>query len=484
MIAGKYAPPPRARDYQVRAVRLLEETLADTPILVSPTGSGKTIMLVNLCRRLGLKVLWVAHRRELISQAASHLDAIGFADYYATSVQKQARYSIPSDAALVVIDECHHAIKDSQYEKLFNSGLPVVGATATPFRLDGRGLGDLFGRLVVAATPRQLVDEGYIQEPTIYSHPGPDMSGAKRIGGDWSMKETGLRSNKPKILADILATWKRRADGAKTLGFASTIDHSKSMVAEFTRAGIPAEHLDGKTPKQERDDILGRLGDGITYMVSNVGIATEGFDMPALDCAIMARPTASLCLWLQMCGRVMRNEGYAIILDHAGNALRHGSPTRKIEYTLDVNSKQKPDVLGLKMCPGCLLMVKSGANICPDCGMDLSPVARVIRKEEAGELILFQDKEAVWEQIGHDRDQYKAIFGEPPIVIKGELIEPTDQNKRRIYEHYVRKAWQKGYKMGWARVQYKRIYGHWPGSALSTVVNEFINRMYRRDHGK
>jgi type I site-specific restriction endonuclease len=408
------------------------------------------------------------------------LDDIGFGNYEATSVQKQARHPISDGIGLIVIDECHHAIRDSQYQKLFDAGVPVIGATATPFRLDGRGLGDMFGKLVIAATARELIEGGYIQEPVIYSHPAPDMTGAKKIGGDWSMKETGRRSNRPKLLADIVDTWNKRNKGMRTLAFASTIEHSKSIVSSFCESGVRAEHLDGKTPKNDRDAILGRLRSGKTKVVSNVGIATEGFDMPTLDCGIMARPTASLCLWLQMCGRVMRKEGNAFINDHAGNVLRHGSPTRAIEYTLDCKSKQKPDPLGLKMCTGCLLMVRVGTMICPDCGKDLSPVATALAKSNEGELILFQDKEAVWEQVGHDRIKYKAIIGESPLVIKGKLIQACDNNKRMIFEHYVKIAWKKGYKMQWASVQYKRIFKHWPGSALLSVVTDLMNREYKK----
>jgi len=474
-----FSPPPLMRNYQSKAVRQLSKCLAANPLLVSPTGSGKTVMLTKLCRRLSMRVLWVAHRRELITQAGDHLDHIGFSNYKVTSVQKQARRPVDEDIDLIVIDEAHHAISASQYQKLFDSGLPIVGATATPFRLDGRGLGDMFGRLVVAATPAELVAAGHIQEPVIYSHAAPDMTGAKKIGGDWSKKELGQRSNKSKLRADIVETWLQKAKGLKTIAFASTIDHSKAIVRDFEAAGVRAEHLDGKTPKAERDAILARLRDGITPIVSNVGIVTEGFDVPALDCAIMARATASLCLWLQMCGRIMRPEGYALILDHAGNALRHGSPTRPIEYSLAEGAKRPSEALGLKTCPDCLLLVKTGCRVCPDCGKDLSPVARALAAVQAGQLVPFSDKQAVWKQINRDRAKYKAIFGESPVVIDTILIEPNEENKRKIYAHYVQIAWDKGYKMGWARVQYKRIYGHFPGSALDSEVTKLLNKEFK-----
>lgn len=465
------------RDYQKQAVLRLIDRLHDNPILVAPTGSGKTVILSELCRVLDLRVLWIAHRRELIRQAAEHLERAGCRSYQATSIQKQSRRPVPDDAGLIVVDECHHAVSSSTYARLFDAGVPVVGATATPFRLDGRGLGDLFGSLVVAARVQELVEAGYLYAPEIFSHEAPDMGGAKKIGGDWSLKELGARTNRPKLVANLVSTWRKRSPG-RTLAFATTIEHSKTIVEEFQKAGVMAEHLDGKTPKPERDAILERLRAGTTEIVSNVGVATEGFDMPALDCAIVARPTASLCLWLQMIGRVMRPEGSALILDHSGNALRHGAPTRYIDYVLEPNRRQEPAELGLKLCKTCYLMVPTGIWTCPGCGADMSPTARAQIAIKEGELVPYVDRLAVWNQV-RDEKEYKKIMGEWPIIIDGNFIEPVSANKRMIYEHFMKEAREKGYKDGWASHRYRAAYGCWPAGFVTEVKNKMGNSKWK-----
>jgi len=476
-------PPPLLRPDQIQAAADLIARLDTNPILVAPTGSGKTVMGSNLCNRLKRRVLWVAHRRELISQADAHLRVVGCRDFIATSVQKQARHPLPEGVGLVVIDEAHHCTAGSQYDHLFQYGVPVVGLTATPFRLDGRGLGDLFGSLVIAATVPELVARGYLQEPVIYSHSAPDMTGVASLGGDFNRKEAQNRACKPVLMADIVDTWLRRAKGLKTLVFATGIKHSMDIVGQFKAAGIRAEHVDGGTPTGDRDAILHRLTCGITQVVSNVGIATEGFDLPDLDCAIFARPTASLCLWLQMIGRIMRPQGRCIALDHSGNARRHGSPMRAIEYSLHSGAKTPEGGPGLRMCPDCYLMVKTGVWTCPDCGCDMSPTARVQVKQSSGELVLFEDKREVWEQTENPA-LYKNMFGHWPIVLEGKLIEPTEANKMLVYEVLVRMGREKGRKQGWASHAYRGIYGKWPvGKVREVRAKVAIEEAFRKGAG-
>ena len=433
-------PPPLLRPYQEQTVRAIMANIENRPLMVLPTGGGKTVVLSEAARRLGLSLLWVSHRKELNDQAQRHLDAVGVeADVLA--VQKRSH----PERQLVIVDECQHAAARS-YAK-FADYPYILGATATPFRRDGRGLGNMFGCIIVGATPRQLVDQGYLFAPKIYTHGNPDMRGVSKRGGDFNPQEAHVRMLK----ADIINTYRHHSVTGPALGYATTIEHSKQLTEDFNRAGITAEHVDGNTPRLERERIFADLRSGAVRIVWNVNIATEGFDIPHLDCAILARPTDSLGMYLQMVGRVMRPQGGSLILDHAGNALRHGSPLQDINYTLSDKVKRHGMPLGLKQCGNCFFM--TAELVCPECGEDLSPSAIAKIRMRQGELIEFQDREEIYYT---DVTKYRELFGEP-LVINGKLALPTDENKDMIYDYF------KGlYGIERGAVEYRKIYKKWP----------------------
>jgi len=249
------------RDYQQRAVQNVIAALARRPILVAPTGSGKTVMATSLVEQLGVQTLWLAHRQELIDQAAKHLEAHGLVcgiimagcapmpltQVQVASVQTLIRRDKPR-ADLIVIDECHHATANS-YQSILDAypQAPIVGLTATPFRLDGHGLGDLFGELIVAAYPHELCDDGVLHRPKVWASKSPDLRGVKVIAGDYSIGALAQRTNTAELNADIVATWQKRAAGRRTVAFAVDVAHSKAIAAAFVAAGVPAEHIDGRT---------------------------------------------------------------------------------------------------------------------------------------------------------------------------------------------------------------------------------------------
>jgi superfamily II DNA or RNA helicase len=353
------------RDYQRRAVDDVIAKLDRRPILVSPTGSGKTTMATEIVERLGVPTLWLAHRKELIDQAAERLEAHGLttgivmsgyetvpeAQVQVASIQTLVRRDKPP-AGLIVIDECHHAAADSYQNVLAEyPDAHIVGLTATPFRLDGRGLGDLFGELVVAAWPDELCTDGVLHKPRIWASKAPDLRGVRVVAGDYNLGALAQRSNTAELNADIVETWRKRAAGRRTVAFAVDIAHSMAITKAFQDVGVPAEHLDGGTSRDNRDAILERLRQGKTQVVSNCMVLTEGWDLPALACAILARPTASLNLHLQMIGRVMRaceGKDGAIVLDHAGNHHVHGLVTRRLNYTLSDEKVGSDEPLGLR----------------------------------------------------------------------------------------------------------------------------------------
>ena len=490
----------RLRDYQARAVEQVLEKLGRRPILVSPTGSGKTTMATEIVQRLGMPTLWLAHRKELIDQAAERLAAHGLdvgivmagyapqpaAQVQVASVQTLVRREKPH-AQLIVIDEAHHATAKTYGDILdCYPNAARVGLTATPFRLDGRGLGDLFGELVVAAWPDELCAAGVLHKPRVWASKAPDLRGVRVVAGDYSVGALAERTNTAELNADIVRTWLKHARDRRTVAFAVDVEHSQAITQAFQAHGVAAEHLDGSTPRDVRDAILSRLRQGETRIVCNCMVLTEGWDLPALECAVIARPTASLNLHLQMIGRVMRacdGKDGAIVLDHAGNHHVHGLVTRRLDYTLGNEKVGFSEPLGLRRCSNCGLLFETGERCCPECGWE--PQGEGKRRRPAihgeGELAEFDDssfdyRRQVWVQIEAQRQAagYKAgwsyyrffdRFGVAPIVADGELVNPqnaTPEEKAEVYREFLRIAALKGYKPGWAAYRFREAFGHWP----------------------
>ncbi len=508
------------RDYQDEAVRRTADALDQRPILGAPTGSGKTVMGTALVERLDVPTLWLAHRKELVEQAADRLEAHGLAtdvvmagvqgrngalldgrptQVHVASVETLSRRAKPP-ADLIVIDEAHHASAAS-YGRILDAypDAHLVGLTATPFRLDGRGLGDLFGEIVVAACPDELCAAGVLHAPKVWTSKEPDLQGLKRIAGDYRIGELSKRANTHELNADIVETWQKRAAGRRTIAFAVDVAHSKAIAEAFNDAGVPAEHLDGSTPRDEREAMLGRLASGRTLVLSNCMVLTEGWDLPALECAIIARPTASLNLHLQMIGRVMRaceGKDGAIVLDHAGNHHVHGLVTRRLNYSL--NGKTRPadeDTLGLKRCQACGLLFEQSRERCPECGY-LPPPQLVGGRDRPAihgddELVAFDDtsfayRKQIWDALEMEREalgykpgwavfRFQERFGVRPLVVDGDLVDPANasqEQKRAHYQDLLGVARERGFKDGWASHQFREVFGHWPRGFVSQVRDE------------
>jgi len=505
-------PRLRLRDYQQRAVDSVIAALDRRPILVSPTGSGKTTMATEIVERLGVPTLWMAHRKELVDQAAERLEAHGLkagivmsgyepdpgAQVQVASIQTLARRDKPP-AGLIVVDEAHHCAADSYQNVLAEyPDARLLGLTATPFRLDGRGLGDLFGELVIAAWPDELCDSGVLHKPRVWASKAPDLRGVRVVAGDYSLGALAERSNTAELNADIVETWKKRAAGMRTVAFAVDIDHSLAITKAFLDAGVPAEHLDGSTARSERDAVLDRLRRGQTRVVCNCMVLTEGWDLPALECAVIARPTASLNLHLQMIGRVMRacdGKDGAVVLDHAGNHHVHGLVTRRLNYTLSDEKVGFSEPLGLRRCGNCGLLFATAEPRCPECGWVPAPAKGRQRRRPPihgrGELAEFDDtsfeyRRQVWIQIEGQRMasgykpgwsfyRFKDRFGVEPVVADGELIDPATASygqKRAYFKHLTLIAVAKGFKPGWAAYRFREVFGRWPMGFVQAVRDE------------
>ncbi|MBL1203131.1 MAG: DEAD/DEAH box helicase [Nostoc sp. GBBB01] len=340
-------------------------------LLQLSTGGGKTIIFAAIASEFiaqGEGVLVVAHREELILQAQEKLTAAtkvqpgiikaGYKPSYSliqvASIQTLFRRQTYPIAKLVIIDEAHHSSANS-YRKLLDAypDALILGLTATPRREDGYGLRDIFDHLICSIKTKELIALGYLTDYKL-------IAGFKYNKHKVPKKRDFTRKELEEVASDykpseVLKQWKNFCIGKKTIIFAVNVKHSQEIAAVFCADGITCEHLDGDTPQSERKAILDRFRSGQTQVISNCAILTEGFDCPDSLAAVIARPTSSVTLWLQMIGRILRpapGKDYATILDMTDNWFRLGRPCDNREWSLDPISCD-PDTLGVRCCPHC-----------------------------------------------------------------------------------------------------------------------------------
>jgi DNA repair protein RadD len=441
-----------------------------SPLLVSPTGSGKTFMGSLIVRETDLPTIWTAHRSELVDQAWDalrrvHVDAgvhMSGRPHYAN---RQVHVASVGTAAvrplahkrLIIADEAHHvAAGTHQRVRWHYPDAPMVGLTATPFRLDGKGLGDAgFTHLVIAAHADELAAAGHLVEPKVFAPPPVDMAGLK-VGkrGDYNGDQMAQRFDRPQLVGDVVATWRAHADGYRTVGFACNLDHSKHMAEAFRAVGVAAEHVDGDTPAVERKAILDRFRAGATTMLWNKDLLGEGVDVPEVECVILDRATASLCFFLQAVGRAMRvhpGKRYPVLLDHAGNVLRHGRVTRRIEYSLTGRPRYAQGGGGasdLRNCPGCFRVFLAGRTACPECGLVFATLPKTSDLPEhiEGQLQIYT------------ADQLDAATLPPEQVAAAEA-EVKQKRNDAIWWRLTAIAKRQGFKPGWVSREYQRQTG-------------------------
>jgi superfamily II DNA or RNA helicase len=380
------------RPYQLDAIEAVRAEIRAgrrRVLLCVPTGGGKTLTAASVLAsavRKGSRVLFVAHRKELIDQCCSTFARLGVTSFgviraqdprrdpmqpiQIASIQTLARREKPP-ADIVVIDEGHRALAKSYIKHLFEAYPTAIFVllTATPCRTDGRPLKDVADALVLGARYSGLIAEGFIVAPIVYGTPVlPDLRKVRTTAGDFNQEDLEAAVNRSALIGNCVTEWQKRSEGRKTVVFAVSVAHSRALCDAFSAAGARAGHIDGATPENERAETLARLERGDLDVVCNVGVLCEGWDMPSCKCLVLARPTKSLALYMQMAGRILRPwQGVEpLILDHGGNVDRHGMPHVDREWSLDGKVKRS-GAAGCKPCPVCFCYVPNGLRVC-SCG--------------------------------------------------------------------------------------------------------------------
>lgn len=357
----------KLRDYQ----QDLEDRIFDlwaigirTIMTQLPTGGGKTKTFGSIIHKKlkqDWRVLVIAHREELIFQAKKEIEAASgypagviksghkpspLFPLQVASIQTLTKYEIMPPADLIVIDEAHHACSRS-YTRVMEQypNAKILGFTATPCRNDGQGFKYLFQEMICGPTTRELIDRGHLCQYKMFEAGKTiDTSKVKKNSeGDFNVKQLSDTISHQIEPDDVVAEWLNKARGKRTAVFAVDVEKSKEYAAAFCRHGIPAEHLDGETPSEDRRDILSRFELGVTLVLCNCGIISEGVDIPSIGAVLIVRPTGSLSLWRQMAGRSLRpaeGKEFAIIIDfsQARARKRLGLPDDDVDWSLEPQS--------------------------------------------------------------------------------------------------------------------------------------------------
>ncbi|BAY42130.1 putative helicase (plasmid) [Nostoc sp. NIES-2111] len=389
-----------------------------------PTGAGKTICFAHICHKFFLqqqKVLVIAHRIELITQAAEKLEQIvgepvgiikgGCSKHperriQVASIQTLARrelLELPSNIGLLLFDEAHHT-SASSYRRLIEhyQQAQILGVTATPQRIDGQGFQELFDDLVVGVSTSALIKEGYLSKFRLFAtNQTVSTIGVKKLRGDFQAKELAVAVTSQIGVDEIFENYLRYAKNLRTVIFACSLEHSRALAGKFCRHGITAEHLDGETPPELRVKILERFQNGETQVITNYEILTEGYDCPNIECIYCVRPTESSTLWLQMTGRVLRTHTLkptAVIIDVTDNWKKHGLPDEPRQWSLEPKTLSASNSEGLLQCPQCTHAFKPLAHELTIVDGEIGEDGLVINHHEAtcpncGQTVEFTTKE-------------------------------------------------------------------------------------------
>lgn len=452
-------------DHQHAALDLIRHSLATghkRPMLQSPTGSGKTITscaIVEGALAKGNPVLFVVPFLSLVDQtvmrfAEQGIHAVGVmqGQHPATdasqpvqvaSVQTLMRRALPSSTALVLIDEAHRWfdfygkwMARPEWEKV-----PFIGLSATPWT---KGLGKHYDDLLIPTTTKELIHKGLLSPFKVFAPSHPDLSKVHTVAGDYHEGELSDAMSQPVLIADTVSTWLKLGEDRPTLCFAVDRAHARKLADQFEEAGVPTGYVDMDTPPDERVRIGERLKNGQIKVVCNVYTLTTGVDWD-VRCIILARPTKSEILFVQIIGRGLRTaEGKqdCLILDHSDTTLRLGFVDDIHHDRLDAGKHQESKSQARerkvplpKECPSCSHLKPAGVHKCPNCGFEPQRQSKI--EEKQGELIPLKGK------------------AKP----RGDV---TPHSKQEVYSMLLWLQNEHGYSAKYALAKFMTRYGTWP----------------------
>lgn len=373
------------RDYQRRAVDELREAYCDGHqgvVLELGTGAGKTVTAASVvvgATALGGWVLWLAHRRELLDQAEATLRAVGLdqmleARRVVLCTVQGAMPDRETEPAVIVVDEGHRALAAS-YRKVFARwpGAFRVLLTGTAWRSDGARFDPVATKVVRGPSVAELTAQGWLVPARYWSVPGVNLAGCKVVRGDFRPSDLAAAFDRPELVGDVVATYRRLADWRIGVVFASGVEHATHLAAQFEAAGLTAAAVHGGTPKHERAFHLHQHRHGLTQVLVSADLLVEGWDNPLVGAVVMARATNSMIVWRQAVGRGLRNQQGktdCVVLDHGGNCARLGLVTDPLEYEAQAGRARGASAsMPMVTCESCFAVFRAQPRpaSCPRC---------------------------------------------------------------------------------------------------------------------
>jgi DNA repair protein RadD len=443
--------PIELRDYQKKGIETIKECYGagddDAPILMIPTGGGKTVIAAHIMQSAASKYkrcTFVVDRVNLVDQTSALLDQYGidhgviqaghwryrpYERIQICSAQTIEKWGAFPKTDLLIVDECH-AIRKVTAELIKNRKslkMKVLGLSASPFT---KGLGGIYSSLVSLITTNQLVEEGFLVPIKMYAAQSLDMTGAKVVAGEWAEKDIEKRGME--IIGDIVTEWADKTQHhfggpVKTIVFSATVDHGDELCRQFNAAGFNFQQISYRDSDEVRRGLIEefRKSDSEIHGLVSCEVFTKGFDVPDILCGIAARPyRKSLSSHIQQLGRVMRTspgKEFGLWLDHCGNIMRFKADADEIfasglnsldDGARDAKARKEPEKVEREAvcCSACGYVLPPASKACPSCGKERA--LRCTTETRSGVMVevgasngakkvpaYLEDRQSVWLQL-------------------------------------------------------------------------------------
>ena len=363
-------------------------------------GGGKSYIFAKMAERAKGPVLVLTHRRELLEQTGRLFQQNGINARIEMILTEANRLGENERPALIITDEAHLSRSNSWMKVLDYYNTHTVGFTATPIRLDGKPLGDIYDELVTGVSVRWLIENNRLAPYEYYAPTAVETDELRVQYGDYVIKDLEQLMSDRAIYSDVLKSWERIAKGEKTIAYCVSVKHAKETAEMFCKAGYPAVEIDGGTPPSRRAEIMQDFRDGKIMILCNVGIISEGVSIDDVTCCLLLRPTESHALYWQQGMRSMRYlpGKIAKVIDCVGNYSRNPLFDADVEWSLTQSVRKKPRIntegdFFIRTCPKCFKVFKT-APVCPYCNTPYQLTEREIKAHENIELQRISEEEA------------------------------------------------------------------------------------------